>query len=103
VAWLSPVTLRGADVTLEPLLPSHAFETLDCLAVEFRTHAFNRQSRQGIERLGAKLDGILRQHRRLADGTVRDTCVYSIVASEWRTVRRHLAWELRKPRDGAGE
>ncbi|MFI5309468.1 MAG: GNAT family N-acetyltransferase, partial [Polyangiales bacterium] len=69
------------------LLLAHAFDTLQCIAVEFRTHAFNRQSRAAIERLGAKLDGILRNHSRATDGTLRDTCVYSIIASEWPTVR----------------
>jgi RimJ/RimL family protein N-acetyltransferase len=81
------------------LLLAHAFETLDCLAVEFRTHFFNRQSRAGIERLGAKLDGILRQHQRQPNGTVRDTCVYSIIALEWPTVKAHLDWQLVKPRE----
>ena len=80
------------------MLLSHAFEALDCIAVEFRTHFFNHQSRRGIERLGAKLDGILRSHQRASDGTLRDTCVYSIIASEWPTVRSHLTFQLSKPR-----
>jgi N-acetyltransferase len=80
------------------LLLEHAFERLGCIAVEFRTHFFNRQSRAGIERLGAKLDGILRSHSRASDGTLRDTCVYSIVAAEWPTVRSHLRFELARPR-----
>lgn len=80
------------------LLLTHAFETLDCIAVEFRTHFLNTQSRRGIERLGAKLDGILRSHQRMADGTLRDTCVYSIIAAEWPTVKKHLTWQLDKPR-----
>ena len=80
------------------LLLAHAFETLGCIAVEFRTHFFNTQSRRGIERLGAKLDGILRSHQRMADGTLRDTCVYSVIAPEWPTVKRHLTWQLDKPR-----
>jgi RimJ/RimL family protein N-acetyltransferase len=71
-------------------LLAHAFDTLGCIAVEFRTHYFNFQSRTAIERLGAKLDGILRNHQRAGDGTLRDTCVYSIIASEWPTVRAHL-------------
>jgi RimJ/RimL family protein N-acetyltransferase len=66
--------------------------------VEFRTHFFNRQSRCGIERLGAKLDGILRSHQIAANGTLRDTCVYSIVASEWPTVKTHLTWQIERPR-----
>jgi RimJ/RimL family protein N-acetyltransferase len=79
-------------------LLGHAFETLGCIAVEFRTHYFNSASRRAIERLGAKLDGILRSHQRLADGSLRDTCVYSIIAGEWPTVRNHLQWQLEKVR-----
>ena len=80
------------------LLLTHAFETLGCIAVEFRTHAFNQQSRAAILRLGARLDGILRNHSRAANGTLRDTCVYSIIESEWPTVQAHLRWQLDKPR-----
>ena len=80
------------------LLLRHAFQTLDCIAVEFRTHFMNRQSRNAIERLGAKLDGVLRAHQQLADGSIRDTAVYSITASEWPSVRNHLEWQLEKPR-----
>jgi RimJ/RimL family protein N-acetyltransferase len=80
------------------LLLGHAFEALDCIAVEFRTHRFNPQSRRAIERLGAQLDGILRSHQRAADGTLRDTAVYSITAAEWPTVRSHLRWQLERPR-----
>jgi RimJ/RimL family protein N-acetyltransferase len=80
------------------LLLRHAFEALQCIAVEFRTHFFNHQSRRGIERLGAKLDGILRSHMVMPDGTLRDTCVYSITAAEWPTVKTHLTYQLEKPR-----
>ncbi|TCL75973.1 GNAT family protein [Rhizobium sp. BK251] len=80
------------------LLLSHAFDSLGCLAVEFRTHFMNHQSRRAIERLGAKLDGVLRQHMRMPDGTLRDTCVYSIIPSEWPAVRSNLKWQLEKPR-----
>ena len=80
------------------MLLGHAFEALGCIAVEFRTHRFNQQSRRGIERLGAQLDGILRSHQRAADGTLRDTCVYSIVAAGWPTVQSHLRWQLDRPR-----
>src|SRR5690606_4619811 len=76
------------------LLLGHAFDTLNCLAVEFRTHFFNHTSRRAIERLGAKLDGVLRNHQRTPNGTLRDTCVYSIIASDWPTVRAHLEWKL---------
>lgn len=77
------------------LLLSHAFEELECIAVEFRTSFFNLQSRAAIERLGAKLDGILRNHSYHSDGTLRDTCVYSIIASEWPTVKKHLEFKLK--------
>jgi len=80
------------------MLLGHAFEALDCIAVEFRTHYFNQQSRRGIERLGARLDGVLRNHQRAANGTLRDTCVYSITAAEWPTVQAHLRFQLDKPR-----
>ena len=76
------------------LLLGHAFETLDCIAVEFRTSIFNQQSRTAILRLGAKQDGILRSHQRHADGSLRDTCVYSIIAAEWPAVKRHLRFKL---------
>ncbi len=81
------------------MLLTYAFEQLHCIAVEFRTHFFNRQSRAGIERLGAKLDGILRQHQLAPNGTLRDTCVYSIVSGEWPTVKAHLNYQLDKPRN----
>ena len=80
------------------MLLTHAFEKLDCIAVEFRTSFFNQQSRRAIERLGAKLDGVLRSHIRHTDGSLRDTCVYSIIASEWPTVRSHLAYQLSRKR-----
>lgn len=76
------------------LLLSHAFEALNCLAVELRTHVLNQTSRRAIERLGAKLDGVLRCHSRMPDGSLRDTCVYSITATEWPAVRMHLSWYL---------
>jgi RimJ/RimL family protein N-acetyltransferase len=82
------------------MLLTHAFETLDCIAVEFRTHAFNHQSRTAIERLGAKLDGILRSHQIASNGTLRDTYVYSIIASEWPTVKANLVWQTSRPRSG---
>ncbi len=84
------------------LLLAHAFEQLNCIAVEFRTHFFNQQSRRAIERLGAKLDGVLRSHQinphPMATGALRDTCVYSIIASEWPNVRAHLDHQLARPR-----
>lgn len=89
-------TALNTEVKL--LLLTHAFEELDCIAVEFRTHFINQQSRRAIERLGAKLDGILRNHRRTADGSLRDTCVYSIIDIEWPMVQQHLKFELSRPR-----
>jgi RimJ/RimL family protein N-acetyltransferase len=84
------------------LLLAHAFEQLNCIAVEFRTHFFNQASRRAIERLGAKLDGVLRSHQLnthpLGAGALRDTCVYSIIASEWPNVRTHLDFQLSRPR-----
>lgn len=81
------------------LLLTHAFETLNCIAVEFRTSFFNYQSRKAIERVGAKLDGILRQHMVMQNGTVRDTCVYSILPCEWPSVKSHLNYQLSRPRN----
>tara|TARA_B100000676_G_scaffold279402_1_gene302701 strand:+ start:226 stop:822 length:597 start_codon:yes stop_codon:yes gene_type:complete len=80
------------------MLLRHAFEILDCIAVEFRTHFFNHQSRRAIERLGAKLDGVLRNHMVMADGSFRDTCCYSIIASEWPTVKTHLGYQMSRLR-----
>ena len=80
------------------LLLTHAFEALQCIAVEFRTNFFNFQSREAIARLGAKQDGILRNHQILPDGTLRDTVVFSIIAGEWPAVKRHLRYRLERPR-----
>jgi RimJ/RimL family protein N-acetyltransferase len=88
----------GINTECKFLMLEHAFEALHCVAVEFRTHFVNHQSRRAIERLGARLDGILRSHIKMANGTLRDTCVYSIIAPEWPTVRAHLEWQMRKPR-----
>jgi RimJ/RimL family protein N-acetyltransferase len=78
------------------LLLTHAFEKLECIAVEFRTHWMNHQSRNAIARLGAKQDGVLRNHQRMSDGSYRDTVVFSIIESEWRTVKRHLQYQLNR-------
>ena len=78
------------------LLLQHAFETMNCIAVEFRTHFFNQQSRAAIARLGAKQDGILRNHSVSPNGTLRDTVVFSIIASEWPAVQAHLTYQLGK-------
>jgi RimJ/RimL family protein N-acetyltransferase len=78
------------------LLLTHAFETLKCIAVEFRTHWFNHASREAIARLGAKQDGVLRNHQISPDGSYRDTVVFSIIESEWPAVKRHLMYLLEK-------
>ncbi len=80
------------------LLLEWAFDTLDCVAVEFRTSSLNQASRKAIERLGARQDGILRSHGRHKDGSIRDTVVYSILAGEWPAVRTHLAFQLERAR-----
>jgi len=76
------------------MLLTRAFETLDCIAVEFRTGFFNYASRRAIARLGAKQDGILRSHQHYANGSVRDTVVFSIIAQEWPAVKHHLEFKL---------
>ncbi|SBV99612.1 putative Acetyltransferase [uncultured Alphaproteobacteria bacterium] len=95
--WTAASAQRtGLNTEAKLLLLDHAFDVLGCPAVEIRTHALNLQSRRAIERLGARLDGILRGHQRAKDGTLRDTCVYSIVAAEWPAVRSHLQWQLKR-------
>ena len=86
------VQRTGLNTEAKALLLSHAFEALDCIAVEFRTHWMNRPSRTAIARLGAKQDGVLRNHQRMPDGSLRDTVVFSIIASEWPAVKTHLAF-----------
>ena len=93
--WVAKRVQRTAlNTECKLMLMTHAFETLACIAVEYRTGFFNAQSRRAIERLGAKLDGILRNHQRYANGALRDTCVYSIVAGEWPAVKAHLEFRL---------
>ena len=93
--WYAKRVQRSAvNTQCKLLLLTHAFEKLDCIAVEFRTHFFNQQSRRGIERLGAKQDGILRNHTIAPNGTLRDTVVFSIIAGEWPTVKAHLNYQL---------
>ncbi|MGO1948607.1 MAG: GNAT family N-acetyltransferase [Mycobacteriaceae bacterium] len=84
----------GTNAESKLLMLSHAFDVWECPAVEFRTSWHNQQSRTAIEHLGAKLDGVLRQHTRTADGSLRDTCVYSITAAEWPQVRTSLRYRL---------
>jgi N-acetyltransferase len=93
--WYAKRVQRTAvNTECKLMLLTHAFEVLDCIAVEFRTSFLNFQSREAIARLGAKQDGILRNHQILPNGTLRDTVVFSIIASEWPTVKRHLAFKL---------
>jgi len=93
--WLAQSFQRTAVNTEAKLLMlGHAFETLGCIAVDIRTHERNMQSRAAIERLGAKLDGILRNHMIMPDGTVRNTASYSIIDKEWPEVRARLEARL---------
>ena len=97
--WYARRVQRSAlNTECKLMLLTHAFDTLHCIAVEFRTHRLNTQSRRAIERLGAQLDGILRSHQISPNGSLRDTAVYSITAAEWPTVRAHLQSPLQKPR-----
>ena len=93
--WYSESYQRtAANTECKYLLLSHAFEKLDAIAVEFRTHWHNHKSRAAIARLGAKQDGVLRNHQRTADGSYRDTVVFSIINLEWPAVRQSLMFKL---------
>ncbi|MGI4846734.1 MAG: GNAT family N-acetyltransferase [Janthinobacterium lividum] len=93
--WYAASAQRtGINTESKKLLLSHAFEQLACIAVELRTHWINQQSRAAIARLGAKQDGILRNHQLGVDGQYRDTVVFSITNLEWATVKRHLEFKL---------
>lgn len=92
------VQRTGLNTDAKRLLLAHAFETLGCAAVGFQTSWFNHASRTAIERLGAKRDGVIRNHLRHADGSLRDTVTYSIIDTEWPAVRRHLDAKLALPR-----
>ncbi|MCH9666357.1 MAG: GNAT family N-acetyltransferase [Actinomycetia bacterium] len=93
--WYTAAARRtGINSETKLLMLGHAFDELGCVAVEFRTHYFNTTSRAGIERLGAKLDGVLRSHQILPDGSRRDTVVYSILDIEWPSVRNNLTFRL---------
>jgi RimJ/RimL family protein N-acetyltransferase len=97
--WYAKRVQRSAlNTECKLMLLRHAFEALNCIAVEFRTHRLNTQSRRAIERLGAQLDGMLRSHQISPNGSHRDTAVYSIIAAEWPTVRAHLQYQLERPR-----
>jgi len=89
--WYSASACRSAiNSETKLLMLQFLFEEHKAIAVEFRTHFFNRASRAAIEHLGAKQDGILRNHQILADGSIRDTVIYSIIASEWPAVKNNL-------------
>jgi len=93
--WTAASAQRtGINTECKLMLLSHAFDNLHCIAVEFRTNWMNQQSRNAILRLGAKQDGVLRNHQRMPDGSLRDTVVFSIIESEWPTVKRHLQFKL---------
>lgn len=93
--WYAQSAQRnGINTIVKRMMLAHAFEEWQVIAVEFRTHRFNQQSRAAIERLGAQLDGILRAHAIMPNGTLRDTAVYSISAHEWPTVRTHLDFKI---------
>jgi N-acetyltransferase len=93
--WYAQRAQRTAiNTECKLLLLTYAFEVLRCIAVEFRTHWFNHRSREAILRLGAKQDGVLRNHQLMPDGAKRDTVVYSIIDVEWPAVKRHLSHKL---------
>jgi len=95
--WYARRAQRTAlNTECKRMLLGHAFERLGCIAVEFRTHWFNHASRAAILRLGAKQDGVLRNHQISADGSYRDTVVFSIIESEWPAVKQHLAHMLER-------
>jgi N-acetyltransferase len=86
----------GVNTECKLMLLGHAFEALGCIAVEFRTHWFNHASRAAIARLGAKQDGVLRNHQLMPDGARRDTVVFSITDGEWPAVKQHLQFKLQR-------
>ena len=96
-SWYSKSTQRtGLNTECKYLLLKYAFENLECIAVEFRTHIHNNQSRNAIERLGAKQDGILRNHKIDKAGCLRDTVVFSTLNNEWNTVKKSLEFKMKK-------
>lgn len=100
--YCQSVRRTGVNTECKLLMLTHAFDELNCVAVEFRTHFFNSASRAAIERLGAKLDGVLRSHQLLPDGSRRDTVVYSILDVEWPAVRNNLRFRLARREAGHG-
>ncbi len=101
--WYAASAQRtAANTETKLLLLRHAFETMHCIAVEFRTHWLNLRSRAAIARLGAKQDGVLRNHRLMPDGSYRDSVVFSIVEAEWLSVKQHLMFRLAQGGGDAG-
>jgi len=95
--WLGRMAQgTGINPAAKLLLLQRAFEDLGCIAVEFRTHWHNQQSRAAIARLGAKQDGVLRNHTVMPNGTIRDTVVFSIIDGEWPTVKLGLTERLQR-------
>ena len=95
--WYAERVQRTAlNTEAKLLLLGNAFETLGAIAVEFRTNWFNQRSRTAIARLGAKQDGVLRNHMLMPDGTRRDTVVFSILDSEWPAVKNNLQYQLQR-------
>ncbi len=97
--WYAKSVQRTAvNTECKLLLMTHAFETLGCGVVGWRTDNFNFASQKAIERLGAKKDGVIRHHARRRDGTIRDTVMYSVTAGEWPEIKAHLTYQLERPR-----
>lgn len=95
--WYASSAQRTAiNTECKWLLLQHAFETLGCIVMTFHTHWHNHRSRAAIARIGAKQDGVLRNHRIQADGSYRDTVAFSIIASEWPAVKQNLEFLLRQ-------
>jgi RimJ/RimL family protein N-acetyltransferase len=92
--YAQSVQRTGINTECKLMLLAHAFETLGCIAVEFRTDWFNKRSQAAIERLGAKRDGVLRNHMIMSDGRIRDSAVYSIIQNEWPGVKTNLRHKL---------
>lgn len=94
--WIAPSAQgTGLNTEVKLLQLSHAFDVLNCIAVEFRTHWHNQRSRRAVAALGAKQDGVLRNHDLWRDGTMRDIVVFSIIESEWPTVKLSLTEKMR--------
>ena len=94
--YASRAQRTGLNTQAKQLLLGHAFDVLGCASVVFETSWFNHASRAAIARLGARQDGVLRNHKRHADGTLRDTVIFSILDREWPAVRAHLQFQLDK-------